>query len=106
MTRFRIISVIVLAAVAVALLFEIDVTPSMRTEIADPAIEAQYEACYQQKDKEIHVTAFGTIDNPDVQKEFISSNRARAAEECRALHPESMVAAEEPWRLNLRPRFW
>jgi len=106
MTRGKLISTFLLAAVLVMVLFEIDISPSTTTEIADPAMEAQYRVCYQQKDDEIHATAFATIDNPDVQKEFIISNRARASAECGALHPESMIVVDEPWRFDLRPRFW
>lgn len=105
MIRRKTISVVLLAAVLVAVLFEFEFSPSMQTEIADPAVEAQYLACYQQKDDEIHATAFGTIDNPDVQKEFIIANRARAAAECRALYPESLITVDETWRFDLRPRF-
>ena len=78
-------------------------------KVADPAIEAAYDECFAAKDEEIHTRAFGTIDNPDVQKEFITSNRARAAAECRALHPEKMITIETPARfrvVTLRPRFW
>lgn len=77
--------------------------------IDDPAIEAAYARCYSDKDHEIHAEAFATIDNPAVQKEFINSNRERAAAECRALHPETPVTAHEPLRLDLvdvEPRFW
>ena len=100
------ISVVVLAAVLVAVFFEFEFSPSMQTEIADPAVEVRYQACYQEKDDEIHATAFGTIDNPDVQKEFISANRARAAAECRALHPESTIRVDAPSQFSVTPRFW
>ena len=86
-----------------------DVAPSRVSRSPDPAIEAAYEACFQTEDDEIHTTAFGTIDNPDVQKEFIASNRARAARECRERHPERLVETEEPFRfdlVDLTPRYW
>jgi hypothetical protein len=57
------------------------------TERDDAAQESRYRACYEERDAEIHRTAFDTIDNPDVQKEFISSNRAQAATACRAEFP-------------------
>ena len=100
---------VLLTVLLVAVLFEIDIPPSTPAEIADPAVEAQYQACYQAKDDEIHATAFGTIDNPDVQKEFITTNRARAAAECRALHPEALIAVDQSPRfrlISLAPRFW
>lgn len=100
---------VLLTVLLSAVLFEIDIPPSTPAEIADPAMEAQYHACYQAKDDEIHATAFGTIDNPDVQKEFITTNRARAAAECRALHPETLIAVDagaEIRFVKLTPRFW
>ena len=105
--------ILILALVVVFVLFEVnfvfDVAGSVERQVADPGVEAAYDDCYQKKDDEIHTTAFGTIDNPDVQKEFITSSRARAAAECRALHPESIITVEEPARFNLvdlTPRFW
>ena len=109
----RIIAALAVVLAGLFLLFDVDfvldVSGSRESRIADPAIEAQYEACYAARDDEIHATAFGTIDNPDVQKEYITSNRARAAAECRALHPESIMTVVEPARFNLvdlAPRFW
>ena len=97
----------------VAALYDVDLVfdialPGERRE-PDPAVEDAYARCYRERDDEIHATAFGTIDNPDVQKEFISSNRARAARECRELHPEVLIIVREPARFNLvdlTPRFW
>lgn len=75
----------------------------------DPDVEALFDACFTEKDDEIHDRAFGTIDNPDVQKEFISSNRAIARRDCREQHPAREVTVETPLRFNvvdLEPRFW
>jgi hypothetical protein len=86
-----------------------DVALPGETLIPDPVVEEAYAQCYRERDEEIHATAFGTIDNPDVQKEFISSHRARAASECRERHPEVLVTVREPARFDLvdvRPRFW
>ena len=105
-------AVLVVVGVALALYdveFVFDVALPEETGIPDPAVEAAYERCYLERDNEIHATAFGTIDNPDVQKEFISSNRARAARECRELHPEVMATVRKPARFNIfdvNPRFW
>lgn len=63
--------------------------------------EARYAACYADHDKEIHDVAFGTIDNPDVQKLYISNNRDKAASECRLQFPERWVAVDEPFRFKL-----
>ena len=89
--------------------FVLDIAMPGEMELPDPAVEAAYQDCYQLRDDEIHATAFGTIDNPDVQKEFITSQRAIAARECRQQHPQSMVTVETPGRFNiadLSPRFW
>ena len=74
----------------------------------DASQEALFDACYAERDAEIHRTAFGTIDNPDVQKEFINTNRARAAAECREAYPQRMITVAQPFRFNLldvEPRF-
>ena len=71
--------------------------------------ELRYQACYEELDAEIHRTAFGTIDNPDVQKEFITNNRARATAECRSKYPRMTESISTPLRFNviyLGPRFW
>jgi hypothetical protein len=89
--------------------FPLDVASPSETRAPDPALAAEYERCYEVRDKEMHGVAFGTIDNPDVQKEFISTNRARIAHECRELFPERLIAVHEPARFNLvdlNPRFW
>ena len=89
--------------------FVFDVSTGCEREVPDPGVEAAYARCYEQKDEEIHATAFGTIDNPDVQKEYITSQRAIAARDCRRDHPLTMVVVETPVRFNivdLSPRFW
>lgn len=105
--------VLLLAALAFLLLFRVTLVlefsmPGER-QVNDPAIELAYARCYGDKDREIHAEAFATIDNPAVQKEFINSNRERAAAECRALHPATTITIHEPLRLDLvdlEPRFW
>lgn len=67
----------------------------------DAQQESRYMACYAARDKEIHDAAFGTIDNPDVQKLYILNNRKLAAAECRRRFPEQWTAVEEPFRFNL-----
>jgi hypothetical protein len=63
--------------------------------------EARYAACYAERDREIHDVAFGTIDNPDVQKLYIRNNRDNAQAECRQLFPERWVTVDEPFRFNV-----
>jgi len=106
MSKARKIIAALFAVAVLPVLFEVSVLPPTTRGVVDPAVEARYAACYQEKDDGIHDTAFGTIDNPDVQKEFIISSRARAAAECRALFPESITTVEEPGGFSLRPRFW
>ena len=75
----------------------------------DPVSEALYLNCYEEKDERMHAEAFGTIDNPDVQREFISANRQRIEAECRAEHPPKSVEIVEESPLNLidmKARFW
>lgn len=111
---FRRISWVLLAgAIVTVVLFDVntvfEVALSGESSIPDPAIEEEYARCFRERDDEIHATAFGTIDNPDVQKEFIASNRERAARECRDRHPETMITVREPARFkifDLQPRFW
>lgn len=69
--------------------------------LPDPHQEGRYAACFEARDREIHETAFGTIDNPDVQKLYISNNRDRAAAECREKFPQQWITVEEPFRFNL-----
>ncbi|MBJ90636.1 MAG: hypothetical protein CMO98_12355 [Woeseia sp.] len=89
--------------------FEFGMVPEKYTEIPDPAVEKRYKGCYQAKDDNIHTTAFGMIDNPDVQKEFITSSRAEAQSLCRATYPERLISIKIPEKRNLidfEPRFW
>ncbi|MGI9262354.1 MAG: hypothetical protein ACR2QR_09985 [Woeseiaceae bacterium] len=102
----KIFSVILLTTLLAGVLFEFDIAPSTTMDIVDPAVEANFVDCYQERDDEIHAKAFGTIDNPDVQKEFITANRARATAECRAEHPESLIKVEEPGRFEVTIRRW
>lgn len=104
---------LVLGCVVIVILFEVRVdfefTPGTESEVPDPAVEDEYRRCYEERDDEIHRRAFATIDNPDVQKEFIASNRAIAARDCREQYPERLITVEEPARFglfDLEPRFW
>ena len=107
------ISVVAATLLAVFALYEVrfdfDFELSGERQVPDPEIEKAYQACYQAKDDDIHGIAFGTIDNPDVQKEYISSNQAVAARECRELHPKKMLTERTPVSINLvefEPRVW
>ncbi len=95
----------VAAVAALLVLFEIRfrVEFSMPGESSqlDAAQEARYAACYAQRDNEIHDVAFGTIDNPDVQKLYILNNRKQAVTECRRRFPQRLIEVDEPFRFNL-----
>jgi len=78
-------------------------------EQMDPAKEALYAQCYKLRDKQIHDAAFGTIDNPDVQKEFINTSRAQAESKCRKEYPGQWITVRQPFALkllDLQPRYW
>lgn len=105
--------IFVLGAMAVVVLFDInwvfDFGGTTSYKAPDPAIEELYENCYAAKDDAMHRLAFGTIDNPDVQREFISANRAAIAAECRAEFPQQLISVETDSAINLldvEPRFW
>lgn len=113
MVSRRILWALLAGTIVTVALFDVepvfDVALPGESGIPDPAVEEAYARCYQKRDDEIHATAFGTIDNPDVQKEFIASNRQRAARECRDRYPGVMITVREPARFNffdLEPRFW
>lgn len=102
-------SVAVLLIALFEVTFPLDAGSGYETALADPVVEADYMRCYREKDLEMHRAVFDTIDNPDVQKEMISTNRERIATECRELFPEKMITVREPARFNivdLKPRFW
>ena len=113
MKRGSIIAVIV--AVPVLLLAFYDVKfdfefalPSER-QVPDPAVEAAYRECYETIDHEIHGDAFGTIDNPDVQKEYITAHEADARQRCRERYPEETVTEHTPFSfsvVDLEPKYW
>jgi hypothetical protein len=108
-TTALLISVIVTISIFFEVTFPLDIASSYESEAPDPAIEAQYTGCYREKDQEMHRDVFSRVDNPDVQKELISSNRERIARECRELFPEHLITVQEPARFNLvdlKPRFW
>jgi len=107
------LTILLIAVAVTTVLFDVDleydVALPAEKQVPDPAVEARYEQCYAEEDHEIHEKAFGTIDNPEVQKEFINSNRVRAERDCRERYPESMIIVREPFHFRLftlRPRFW
>jgi hypothetical protein len=107
------ISLVIIFAIIVLTLYEVSF--DVRFEFArqeqrpDPAVEAEYARCFEQKDKDMHSVAFGTIDNPDVQKEFIIANREIIRRECRQRFSEKLITVTLSSCFNLvdlRARFW
>jgi len=70
-------------------------------EIADATQEARYQACVDERDAEIHQIAFSTIDNPDVQREYLSTHKDKAKAACRLEHPEQMTTEMQSFRFKL-----
>ena len=109
----KIISFIALVGLIIIVLYEINLPLEFAhveaLQISDPEVEAEFSRCYDEKDVEMHAAVFGAIDNPDVQKEMISTNRERIARECRQRFPEQLIMIERDVPSNLvelKPRFW
>lgn len=50
--------------------------------------EQAFRECVAARDREIHRRTFATIDNPDVQREILATEKERAVRECRELYPD------------------
>ena len=61
---------------------------SQLIEAADQRRETLFRECVAGRDREIHSKTFSTIDNPDVQREVLATEKERAIRECRALYPD------------------
>lgn len=100
---------VVLAAAAAAIVFlslfrvRIDVGFSLPREVErlDEAQEARFTVCVEERDRDIHRHAFGTIDNPDVQREVLIMEKEKAIAACRTEYPEIRETVSEPFRFNL-----
>lgn len=94
-----------LAVLIILMLFRVelrfDFSLPREVEIADPQQEERFRACVEARDREIHRQAFGTIDNPDVQREVLITEKEKAIAACRAEYPETLVTVEEALRFNL-----
>ena len=110
--RMTIGTIVLLVALVVTLYdVKLDFVFSLPGEIEqiDPAQEALFAQCYELRDEQLHNTAFGTIDNPDVQKEFINTTRDQAMSECRGEYPQQWINVRQPFvlkLLDLQPRYW
>ena len=104
---FAVVTVLVFALYDVQIKFAFSLPGEI--EQLDSARETLYRQCFESRDKQIHDTAFGTIDNPDVQKEFINTSRADAANECRDKYPQQRITVPQEFHLNiidLHARYW
>ena len=101
----KLLSIAALAAVIVLLLFDVDVNPRMslpgETEAIDPEQEARYEACVEEQDRIVHGETFAAIDNPDVQREVLTTRKSEAKRECRERYPERTTVVEVPFEFNI-----
>jgi hypothetical protein len=109
----KIISLLASAGLLMIVFYEISLPlefASVETiQMPDPDTEAAFARCYAEKDREMHEAVFGAIDNPDVQKEMISTNRDLIAGECRQRFPDQLITVERDIPSNLielKPRFW
>lgn len=100
----------VAAVLAVALLllflfFEVrfDFQISMPREIVelDAEQEARYLRCVEERDADIHRTAFATIDNPDVQKEYLAAQKVEAQLVCRVDFPAIRTTSSQSFRIKV-----
>lgn len=86
-------------------LFEVRFDPQFalpqERQTADPAQEAGFQECFAKRDASIHETAFATIDNPDVQREYIATERDNARTVCRRDFPQRMQTERLPFRFKL-----
>ncbi|MEQ9561400.1 MAG: hypothetical protein RLN69_02685 [Woeseiaceae bacterium] len=55
-------------------------------ETAKSPQQILYEECVAARDREIHEKTFATIDNPDVQREVLATQKEIAKRECREKH--------------------
>lgn len=98
----------VVLAVALLLLFlffevRFDFQVSMPREIVelDSEQENRYIRCVEERDAEIHRIAFATIDNPDVQREYLATQKDEAKLVCRSEFPMKKNTKKQSFRVKL-----
>ena len=86
-------------------LFDIDINPDIaasgETQQIDSEQEARYDACVDEKDRLVHAETFAYVDNPDVQREMLTTRKEQIVSECRDKFPETRVTVTTPYRFNL-----
>jgi hypothetical protein len=61
---------------------------SQPVEASSSRQEALFRACVAARDREIHSRTFSTIDNPDVQREILATEKERAIRDCHEQYPD------------------
>jgi len=95
---------VVAFTVVILIFFKVDFEPEFslprETDSLDPEQEARFDACVTKKDAAIHARTF-RVDNPDVQREILITQKERAVRDCRESLPEKRVTVSEPLRFNI-----
>ncbi len=91
--------------IVILILFDIDIEPKFSlprdVETLDLEQETRFQSCVDERDRFIHAETFGTIDNPDVQREILATEKDKAVRECRGFYPEYRVTSSEPFHFNI-----
>jgi hypothetical protein len=56
-------------------------------DVVDAPQEKLFSDCVAARDRQIHQEVFATVDNPDVQRELLATQKERAVKECRQQYP-------------------
>jgi len=87
------------------ILFDVDIDPefSLPHDVVtlDSNQESRFKNCVDEKDRLIHAETFAAIDNPDVQREILITEKERAARVCRDTYPQRRVTVSEPMHFNV-----
>ena len=103
-SKKKLLSAAVLIA-AFLITFDVDFRPefsmSQDVLVRDVQRENEFSQCVEELDRQIHADTFGSIDNPDVQREILMTRKERAVVQCRERYPELQVTIGEPFRFNI-----
>ncbi len=94
---------IVLLVILVLFDIDLDLQFSLPREVVelDAQQEMRHVHCVDLRDAEIHRVAFATIDNPDVQREYLSTEKDKAKVICRREFPHDQTTSKQPFRFNV-----
>lgn len=81
--------------------FDLEFSLPQEVNVLDIEQETRFGACVAEKDKAIHARTFRDIDNPDVQREILATQKQLAISDCRQSLPEIRVTVSEPLRFNI-----